>query len=118
MGSKNLAERARFRGVVRRRASAVSVDVIDLLAREPGIIECVVHGAGSPFREGIGEMMGVGRHTETGQLSINFRTARTCLLQRFEDQHGSAFAQNKAGAIFREWATRIRRDHAHPFPSL
>ena len=96
----------------------MSIDVIDLLARKPGIIECVAHGAGSPFREGIGEMMGVGRHAEICQLSVNFRTARTCLLQRFEYQHGSAFAQNKAGAIFRKRATGIRRDHPHPFPSL
>src|SRR5205085_7567368 len=39
MGSKNLAERARFRGVVRGRAGAVSVAVMDLFAQKPGIIE-------------------------------------------------------------------------------
>ena len=57
----------------------MSIHVIDLLAGEPGIVERVVHGAGSPFSEGTGEMMGVGRHAKARELGINFRTARTCM---------------------------------------
>ena len=36
------------------------------------------------------------------------------MFERFEDQHSSAFAKNKAGAIFREWTTGIGRDHRIP----
>ena len=47
---KDLAERARFRGIVRRRSSAVSIHVRDLLARKPGIVECTTHCSSSAFR--------------------------------------------------------------------
>jgi len=40
------------------------------------------------------------------------------MLERFKDEHGGAFAKNETGAIFREWATGIRRDHSHSFPRL
>ena len=115
---EDLAERARLCGIVRHRAGAVGINVCDLLAGKSGIVECVVHGAGSAFSEGIGEVMGVGRHAKAGNFSVNFRSARTCTFQGFKDEHSSAFAKNKAGAIFREWTTCIGRDHPHPFPGL
>ena len=69
---EDLAERARLCGIVRHRAGAVGINVCDLLAGKSGIVECVVHGAGSAFSEGIGEVMGVGRRAKAGNCSVNF----------------------------------------------
>jgi hypothetical protein len=47
---KDLAEGARFRGIVRRRSGAVSIHVSDLLAGKPGIVECTTHCSSSAVR--------------------------------------------------------------------
>ena len=47
---KDLAERARFRGIVRRRSGTVSIHVRDLLGGKPGIVECTTHCSSSAFR--------------------------------------------------------------------
>ena len=63
-------------------------------------------------------MVGVARHAEANDLGDRFRAARQCPVQRFDDQHGRALAQNHAVAVARERTAHGWRNDAHGFPGL
>ena len=93
--------------------SGMSVDVAEFTWADTGISQRLLHG-GDPlrrFRTGDDEMMGVAGPAEAGDLGI--ATCLSCAGIRFsfEDEEGTAVAENHAIAVFLE---RSRRECASP----
>ena len=90
VGSKHLPDCACFSRIIRLCPGPVRVHVIDLFSRKMPVLECGVHGASRAFSEWASEMISVSRHAEASKFCVNFRPARACVLQCFENQHGCA----------------------------
>ena len=90
-----------FHLVVLRRAGAVRVDVIDVLGRDAGVRERIVHaaddrlavGARSRAVEGVRHLAAAFEHAE------DFRAARLCGFEAFQHQRAGALRHDEAVAI-------------------
>ncbi len=118
MRAEDFANRARFHGIVSRRARAVRVDVADRFRRDPGLAQSALHRARGAVDGRLRQMVRIRSHPESANLGVDFRAARLGRFERLKDQHRAALAQNHAAAILAEWTARIRRNHAHRFPRL
>ena len=87
----------------------MGVVVVHVGRRNARIFQGAAHGlgAGLSTRAGAGNVVGVGRGTVAGQFSIDFCPAGLGVFQFFQDHHSTAFAHDKAAAVFVEWAGRL-----------
>ena len=82
-------------------AGAVGVDVVDIGRLELGICEGRLHGLdrAEAFGVLIGDAESVGRRSIAHHFGEDLRAAFLRMLERFENDHARAFAENEAGAV-------------------
>ena len=82
----------------------MNVDIVDVTRLHVGILQSIFHrkDCTQPFGMGGCEVVGIGRHTATGNLGINFCAACQSMLQFFENQHYRTFADNESVAALAE----------------
>ena len=97
--------------VVQRGAGAVRVDIVDLIRRDLGGITGVIHRgeSGVSVGMGLGQMMSVGRRSVADDFAEDHRVPAPGGFKTFERQHGGAFTQREAVAMFIEGTTDIGR---------
>ena len=98
-----------FARIVQRRRSAVRVNVINLVNRDPGIAHRLLHHErrANRLRIGRGEMVRVRVGGIPQNLGVDFRAAGERVFQAFQDEDASAFADDKAIAVLVERTARM-----------
>ncbi len=96
-------------GVAEGRGGGVGVDVVDLVGRDAGDFERVLHGAAAAFAFGghAGHVEGVGGHAVADDFGEDLCAAGLGELQLFEDEDAGAFADHEAVAILVEGAAGV-----------
>jgi hypothetical protein len=61
---------------------------------------------------------GIGGHAEADDFGVDAGAAGPRGFERLEHQHGSAFAEDHAAAVFGKRAAGVGRNHAHGFPGF
>ena len=87
--TENLLDGERLKFVVVRRRSAMRVNVIHLFGRDTTTRQRAAHRQRQtfPLRIRGGDVVRVTRRSIAGELTINPRTTRLRVLQRFQDQN-------------------------------
>src|ERR1700736_332940 len=99
--AKDLFERLGCADVAETGGSGVSIDVIDVAWRNLRVIERQLHGARGPsavFRRR-GHVVGVGRKSVAGELTINFRAALLRMFKFFDNGDARAFADDETVTV-------------------
>ena len=95
--------------VTERRRGGVRVEVVDLLGRDAGDLEGVLHGAVAAFAFGshAGHVEGIGRQAVADDFGEDLCAAGFGELQIFEDEDSGAFADDEAVTILVEGARGV-----------
>src|SRR6202034_3937235 len=104
-------DRAGFVAVVLAGAGTVSVDVLDVFWREAGIGEGFFHGGDGAFAFGvlIGDAKRISSGTIADDLGQDRRVPRLRMIERLQNHHPRALAQNKSTAVCVERPAGARR---------
>src|SRR5688572_12015499 len=88
----------RLAAVVQRRGRAVCVDVIDVSALEPGVVERGAHGelCARAFGRGCGEVISILALAETDDLAQDLRAAAAGVLELLEDEQAGTLAEHES----------------------
>src|SRR5579871_6389909 len=86
-------------GVIGLGPGAVRVDVTDRLRRNVRIRERSPHGLGCAFGQRLSQVMRVGGHPETRDLTPNGRSTRSSGFERLEYEHRGTLAEDQPAAI-------------------
>ncbi len=103
-------DRAGFVAVVFAGAGAVGVDVVDVFWREVGVGEGFLHGGDGAFAFGmlIGDAEGVGGGSVSDDFGENRCAAFFGVIERFQNHHAGAFAEDESAALGVEGAAGAR----------
>ena len=104
-------ESERFDFVVGLGTGAVGVDVPDVVRLQTGVAESVAHGTNRapPLGVRVGHRVSIAGGAVAGELGVDGGAAGFRMLQLFEDQHATAFAQHKTIAVEVERPARLFR---------
>ncbi len=117
--SENGADGPAFNRIVSRRAGAVRVDVTDLLRPQAASERAIVMAAAAPSEDGCVMWCASRGHADADNLAPARPCAPgRCTFQRLQHQHGPAFAENHALAVFGKGTAGIRGHHPDGVPGF
>src|SRR5712691_3447284 len=99
--AKNFFDRLGFTDIAKTGRSGVGVDVVDVVRRNLRVIERQLHGARSAsavFRRR-GHVVGVGRKSVAGELTIDLRAAFLRVFELFHNSNACAFADDETVTV-------------------
>src|SRR5205085_12598937 len=104
-------DHARLARVAERRRRSVRVDVVDLRGIDPGVTECITHRTRGIFtsRVGLRDVRRVGGEPVAGDLRVDLRAARLCMLELLEYDDAARLAHHEPLALAVERTTRPLR---------
>ena len=87
----------------------MGINIPDLLRRHTGVAQRLLQAEGDParLRVRLGHVVGIRAHAVADDLSVNGGPTALRLLELFQDEHPSTFAQHKAVAPFIKRATGL-----------
>src|ERR1700683_4573427 len=99
--AKQISDGVSLKRIPNRRRSPMSIDVTDNAGVKFRVPQRIPHNPKTAFmlRRRLRHMKGVGRHAIPDNLSQDWRTATTSIVQLFQHQNSSAFAHNEPVAI-------------------
>ena len=104
--TENFFDNDGFGFIAKRSGGAVGVEIIHLVGPNTGMSERELHGAGALFASGIGvaHVMGIAGAGPADHFSVNVGTAAASVIQFFQRDDATAFADDEPIAFGVEWA--------------
>src|SRR5215469_3368181 len=81
-----------------------------------GVHEGLAHGGGGAFDGRVGDVAGVGGHSEADEFGEDGRVTGESSFEGFDGEDGGAFSESHAVAVGREGAAACGGDDAHRVP--